>query len=210
MQSDYWPSDISLTLSDLRTGEKKSLYLNDSPSPSAVLLSGDTLVYYSELPMGVSDAENQIHVYNISSGTDVLLDIDDRGNSRHLRNFWGNTLVYELYDPVKKSYFTPPNIEMFNVCTGEAASLILPDGVDASRMYPPYAVLAEYDPSRDTITFRLATLDMPPITQATPILPTEKQTHPPQPTQAGSPLALTIGLIAFVLSCVFAVLWREK
>ncbi|MCZ0859891.1 hypothetical protein O0S10_01450 [Methanocorpusculum sp. MG] len=210
MQSDYWPRDASLTLSDLRTGEKKSLYLNDSPSPSAVLLSGDTLVYYSELPMGVSDAENQIHVYNISSGTEILLSVDVRGYSRILQNLWGEKLVYDLYDPVKKSSFTPPIFEMFDLSTGDTESLVLPDGVYASRMYPPYAVLSEYDSSRDTITFRLATLDMPPITQATPILPTEKQTLPPQPTQAGSPLALTIGLIAFVLACVFAVLWREK
>lgn len=210
MQSDYWPRDVSFTLFDLRTSEEKSLYLKSVPSPSAILLSGDTIVYYSELPAGMSDADNQIHVYNISSGTEILLDIDDRGNSRLFRNLWGNILVYELYDPVKKSYFTPPIIEMFDLHTGEIESLILPDGVDASWMYPPYAVLAEYDASRDTITFKLATFDMPPIRQATTIPPTIEEPHPPQTTQAGTPLGMTVGLIAFVLACVLAVLWREK
>lgn len=98
---------------------------------------------------------------------------------------------------------------MLNLKTMETEPLILPDGSHPTLVDPPYALLSQWDETIGVTTVKLAEIDLPPIVQPTTIPPTMEEPLPPQTTQAGTPLGMTVGLIAFVLACVLAVLWRE-
>ncbi|WP_338093511.1 hypothetical protein [Methanorbis furvi] len=210
MQSDYWPRDITFTLSDLLTREQKPLYLGGTPSPDAILISGDYLVYFPDPSAGISDAADQIHVYNLSSETEDLIENNEEGYSRYLQNIWGDILACELGDPAKRSNLTPPRFETINLKTHETESLQLPEGSNPSWVYPPYAVLPEYNEASDKILIKLATLEMPPVVQSIAAVSSTEQMVLPESTRAGSPLAMTFGLITFALACVLAIIWRNK
>ncbi len=210
MRGDYWPRDLTFMQYNLQTGEQKQIYPGGCPDPNGpMFLSGDYFVY-SDSGMLVADpSKRYLHAYNISSGETITLPKEE-GYSQYLCNIWGDTIFYELFSLADNAYPDPPERRMLNLKTMNTEPLILPDRIHPSQVYPPYALLSQWDETTEITTVKRVEVDLPLIARPTTVSSVTEQTHPPQPTQAGSPLALTIGLIAFVLACMLAVLWREK
>lgn len=191
-------------------GEQKQMYPGGYPDPNnPMFLSGDYFVY-SDSEMLVADpTKRYLHAYNISSGETITLPKEE-GYSQYLCNIWGDTIVYDLFSLAENAYPEPPERRMFNLKTMETEPLLLPDGIHPSLVYPPYALLSQWDETTEVTTVKRVEVDLPPIVRPTTIPPTMEEPRSLQTTQAGTPPGMTIGLIAFVLSCVLAVLWREK
>ncbi|MDV0441122.1 hypothetical protein [Methanorbis furvi] len=207
---NYWPRDLTFMLYNFQTGEKKQIFPGGYPDPNnPMFLSGDYFVY-SDSGMLVADpSKRYLYAYNISSGETTTLP-KENGYSQYLENIWGDTIVYSLFSLVDNEYPDPLQYRMLNLKTHEKEPLILPNGIHPSQIYPPHALMSQWDEGTGVITVKLVEVDLPPIVRSTIVSQMEEQTLSPQPTQTGTPLGMTVGLIAFALACVLAVLWRKK
>ncbi len=99
---------------------------------------------------------------------------------------------------------------MFNLKTMEATSLLLPDGIHPSQVYPPYALQSEWDQETGVTTVKLVRVDLSPIVHPTTESLVIEQNPAPPTTPAGSSIVLILGLIAFILAGVLTIFWRKK
>ena len=100
---------------------------------------------------------------------------------------------------------------IINMRSKDIEPVVFSEDLSPLQIYPPYAAFWRMDESSERLVARFVMLDMSLITPSPVAPPTEDmQVVSPQPTQAGSPAGMTIGMLAFVLSCVLAVLWRKK
>ena len=210
MWGDYWPRDLTFMMYDLQTGEQSQIYPGGYPDPSGpMFLSGDYFVY-DDSGMLVADPDKRyLHAYNISSGETITLPKED-GYSQYLANVWGNTIVYELFSLLNNAYPDPPQYRMFNLKSMEATSLLLPDGIHPSQVYPPYALQSEWDQETGVTTVKLVRVDLPPIVHPTTESLVIEQNPAPPTTPAGSSIVLILGLTAFILAGVLTIFWRKK
>ncbi|MDE2521729.1 MAG: hypothetical protein O0X93_01035 [Methanocorpusculum sp.] len=199
----------TLTLFDLQTGDEKRIPVFGGLDPYSLELSGDYLIY-SDSAMLIPDVnDRRIHIYSIHSGQTHHLEKRD-GVGQSIRGLWGDNLFYAEYDLMDYPTIMESDYFLLNLTTNRTQSIEIQKDITSELIHPSVVVFTDIDESTGRQVVKFAHLDMPPVTQ--PIITTSntEQTPPPQPTQAGSLLALTIGLIAFVLACVFAILWREK
>lgn len=210
MWGDYWPRNLTFTLYDLRTGDRKQIYPGGYPDPNGpMMLSGNYFVY-SDSGMLVSDpSKRYLYAYNISSGETVTLPKEE-GYSQYLCNMWGDTIVYELYCLAENAYPDPPERRILNLITQETESLVLPDGMHPSQVYPPYALMPWWDESSGITTVKCVEIDLPLVVRSSPVPPATEQTLFPETTQTTFPIGMFVGLIAVVSACVRSDLRRKK
>ncbi|MCZ0861697.1 hypothetical protein [Methanocorpusculum vombati] len=199
----------TLTLFDLRNGEWERLPLRNQPDAYYFGVSGDYLVYTDDGRDRPVPTDRYIHVYTISSKETYDLERPD-GYVQSIDCIWGETLLYNQV-PIKGD--TDGNYRgeqyLINLRTKETEQVTFSEDLSPLNMYPPYAAFWKKDESTGRLVAQLATLDMPLIMRST-TPPMMEEPLSPQTTQAGTPLGMTLGLIAFVLACVLAVLWRKK